>query len=145
TFRYAFLFGAGGLRAGQIIAHVVRTVTAISTGDALGAKFWAGTKHPSETVLRLTGKRVLERFIAATPGLRRLRANLTAEHRRRGWVEGLDGRRIPTEADYKALNRIVTASEAVICKRWLIDVYAELCERFHDGPDRHAHLARGAH
>ena len=145
TFRYAFLFGAGGLRAGQIIAHVVRTVTAISPGDALGAKFWAGTKHPSETVLRLTGKRVLERFIAATPGLRRLRANLTAEHRRRGWVEGLDGRRIPTEADYKALNRIVTASEAIICKRWLIDVHAELCTRFRYGPGGDVYIALWIH
>jgi len=145
TFRYAFLFGAGGLRAGQIIAHVVRAVMAIAPEDALGAKFWAGTKHPSEAVLRLTGKRVLERFIAATPGLRALRANLSAEHRRRGWVEGLDGRRIPTEADYKALNRIVTAAEAIICKRWLREVHAELCMRFRYGPDGDAYLALWVH
>jgi DNA polymerase I-like protein with 3'-5' exonuclease and polymerase domains len=145
TFRYAFLFGAGGLRAGQIIAHVVRTVMAIAPEDALGAKFWAGTKHPSEAILRLTGKRVLERFIAATPGLRTLRAKLSTEHRRRGWVEGLDGRRIPTEADYKALNRIVTASEAIICKRWLLGVHAELCERFRYGPDGDAYLALWIH
>jgi DNA polymerase I len=145
TFRYAFLFGAGGLRIGQIIAHTVRAVMAIAPGGTLCAQFWAGDKHPSEAVLRQTGRRIFNRFITATPGLRKLRANLSAEHRRRGWVEGLDGRRIPTEADYKSLNRIVTASEAVICKRWLIDVYAELCERFHYGPDGDAHLVLWIH
>jgi len=145
TFRYAFLFGAGGLRIGQIIAHTVRAVMTIAPGSTLCAQFWAGNKHPSEAVLRQTGRRIFNRFITATPGLRKLRANLSAEHRRRGWVEGLDGRRIPTEADYKSLNRIVTASEAVICKRWLIDVYAELCERFHYGPDGDAHLVLWIH
>jgi DNA polymerase I-like protein with 3'-5' exonuclease and polymerase domains len=145
TFRYAFLFGAGGLRAGQIIAHTIAAVTAVAPKDALSAKFWPGDKPPNEAGLRLTGKRVLDRFVAATPGLRTLRANLSAEHRRRGWVEGLDGRRIPTEADYKALNRIVTASEAVICKRWLLEVYAELCERFRYGPDGDAYLALWIH
>jgi DNA polymerase I-like protein with 3'-5' exonuclease and polymerase domains len=145
TFRYAFLFGAGGLRAGQIIAHVVRTVMAIAPEDVLGTKFWAGATHPSEAILRLTGKRVLERFIAATPGLRALRAKLSGEHRQRGWVEGLDGRRVPTEADYKALNRIVTASEAIICKRWLLAVHAELCARFNYGPDGDVYIALWIH
>jgi DNA polymerase I-like protein with 3'-5' exonuclease and polymerase domains len=145
TFRYAFLFGAGALRAGQIIAHIVRALIAIDPKDALSAKFWAGDKHPSEAVLRQTGKRVLDRFVTATPGLRRLRANLSTEHRRRGWLEGLDGRRVPTEADYKALNRIVTASEAIICKRWLVDVHAELCTRFRYGPDGDAYLALWVH
>jgi DNA polymerase I-like protein with 3'-5' exonuclease and polymerase domains len=145
TFRYAFLFGAGALRAGQIIAHIVRAVTAIAPGDSLSAKFWAGDKHPSEAVLQNVGKRVLDRFVAATLGLRALRAKLSGEHRRRGWVEGLDGRRIPTDADYKALNRIVTASEAIICKRWLLAVHAELCARFRYGPDGDAYLALWIH
>ena len=145
TFRYAFLFGAGSLRVGQIIAHIVRAVTAIAPGNALCAKFWAGVKHPSEAVLRQTGRRVLNLFIAAMPGLRALRTSLSAEHRQRGWVEGLDGRRIPTDADYKALNRIVTAAEAVVCKRWLVDVHDELCASFHYGPDGDAYLALWVH
>src|SRR5262249_7786826 len=77
--------------------------------------------------------------------LQALRAKLSTEHRRRGWIEGLDGRRVPTEADYKALNRIVTASEAIICKRWLLGVYAELCARFRYGPDGDAYLALWIH
>jgi len=145
TFRYAFLFGAGGLRAGQIIAEVTRTVTSIAPAHPLNTKFWGGAKHPSDGALRVTGKRALDRFVAATPGLRTLRAKLSGEHRRCGWVEGLDGRRIPTEADYKALNRIVTASEAIICKRWLVDVHTELCRRFRYGPDGDAYLTLWIH
>jgi RecA-family ATPase/DNA polymerase I-like protein with 3'-5' exonuclease and polymerase domains len=145
VFRYAFLFGAGSLRAGQIVAQVVRMVATIDPGNALCSRFWGGNKHPSEAALRQTGKRALDRFIAATPGLRELRERLSLVHRKRGWVEGLDGRRIPTDADYKALNRIVTASEAVICKRWLVDVHAELCARFCYGPDGDAYLTLWVH
>ena len=145
TFRYAFLFGAGALRAGQIVAQIVRTVDTISPTNDLGAKFWAGAKYPSEIALRQTGRRVLDRFVAATPGLRALRAKLTAEHRRHGWVLGLDGRRIPTDADYKALNRIVTAAEAVICKRWLLAAHTELCTRFRYGPDGDVYIALWIH
>jgi hypothetical protein len=135
-FRYAFLFGAGGLKLGHVIADIARAVTAIAAdaGSALGAKFWTD-KHPGEDALKQTGKRVLDRFINATPGLRQLRASLTREHRKNGWIEGLDGRRVPTEADYKALNRIVTSSEAIICKTWLVAVYAELCARFRYGSE----------
>ena len=145
TFRYAFLFGAGALRAGQIVAHIVRTVAVIAPENSLAVKFWASDKHPSEAALRVTGKRVLERFVAATPGLRALRAKLSGEHRQRGWVEGLDGRRVPTEADYKALNRIVTASEAIICKAWLLAVYAELNARFRYGPNGDVYIALWIH
>jgi DNA polymerase-1 len=124
TFRYAFLFGAGSLRAGQIIAHIVRAVTTIAPEHPLCRQFWGGNKHPSEAALRQTGERALDRFLAATLGLRALRASLSERHRRRGWVEGLDGRRIPTAADYKVLNRSVTAAEAVPAK------HAEISEGF---------------
>jgi DNA polymerase I-like protein with 3'-5' exonuclease and polymerase domains len=146
-FRYAFLYGAGGLKLGQIIADIVRAVAAIdaAAGNALGAKFWAGDKHPGENVFKQTGKRALDRFVNATPGLKELRASFTREHRKHGWVEGLDGRRVSTEADYKSLNRIVTASEAVICKRWLVDTYAELCARFRYGPNGDVYLALWIH
>jgi len=140
------LFGAGGLKLGQIVADTVRAVFAIDAdaGSALGAKFWAD-KHPGEDVLKRTGKRALNQFVNATPGLRQLRASLIRAHREHGWLEGLDGRRVPTEADYKALNRIVTSSEAIICKRWLVDVYGELCARFRYGPDGDAYLALWIH
>jgi len=145
VFRYAFLFGAGDERSGQNIADIVHAAAAVAPESTLCEKILAGHKHPSEAILRQIGRRAREKFIAATPGLRALRQKLSAEHRRNGWIEGLDGRRVPTEADYKALNRIVTASEAVICKRWLNDAYNELCARFRYGPNGDAYLALWIH
>jgi len=38
-------------------------------------------------------------------------------------------------ANYTALNYIITSSEAIICKRWMVEVYDELCARFRYGWD----------
>jgi DNA polymerase I len=149
-YRYSFLFGAGALRGGQIIAGVIRSVEAIDPNNPLldpnnplYGRLCRNESHPG--VVAQVGRLALDSFLAATPGLGKLRTNLAEEHRRRGWVEGLDGRRVPTDADYKALNRIVTASEAIICKRWLVDVYDELCSRFRYGPDGEVYLALWIH
>lgn len=83
--------------------------------------------------------------MAGTPGLRRLRESLQAHARQHGWLLGLDGRRVPVRALYTALNFIVTASEAIICKRWLVRVYDELCARFRYGWDGDVVIALWVH
>ena len=118
SFRYGFLFGMGAKRAGEIIAAIVRSARQID---------------PSYQGPSTNGGRALQRFEAATPGLKQLRQGLEIQAARNGWVLGLDGRRVPTGAQYKALNRIVTSAEAIVCKRWLINVYDELCARFRYG------------
>ena len=117
----------------------------IAPENPLSAQFWTGDRHPNEAALRKSGRRALDRFTAAAPGLRELRARLTTEHGRRGWVGDSTAGEFRPEADYKALNRLATASEAVICKRWLIDVHAELCSQFRYGPDGDAYLALWVH
>jgi hypothetical protein len=62
--------------------------------------------------------------VAATPGLKELRHALEKQGRR-GWLPGLDGRRVPVRALYTALSYAVT-TEAIICKRWLVNVRDEL-------------------
>jgi DNA polymerase I-like protein with 3'-5' exonuclease and polymerase domains len=118
SFRYGFLFGMRAKRAGEIITTIVRTARQVDLSY----------QGPSTD-----GAAALRRFEAATPGLRQLREKLEAQAERNGWVLGLDGRRVPTGAQYKALNRIVTSAEAIVCKRWLIDVHDELCARFRYG------------
>jgi DNA polymerase I-like protein with 3'-5' exonuclease and polymerase domains len=120
SFRYGFLFGAGAKRAGEIIAEIVRSVARLDPTNELCRR-------------RFDGGEARRRFMAATPGLRQLRRNLDRQHNQHGWVLGLDGRRVPTGAQYKALNRLVTAAEAVLCKRWLVNVADELRERFDYG------------
>ena len=67
--------------------------------------------------------------------MRKLRQKLQSHAERHGWLPGLDGRRVPTRAQYTALNFIVTSSEAIICKRWLVRTYDELRAKFRYGWD----------
>jgi DNA polymerase I-like protein with 3'-5' exonuclease and polymerase domains len=120
SFRYGFLFGMRAKRAGEILATIIRAARQV---------------EPSYGGPSINGGQALRRFEAATPGLKQLRESLKAQAAQKQWVPGLDGRRVPTGAQYKALNRIVTSAEAVICKRWLVKVYDELCARFRYGWD----------
>jgi DNA polymerase I-like protein with 3'-5' exonuclease and polymerase domains len=118
SFRYGFLFGMRAKRAGEILATIIRAARQVD---------------PSYRAPSTNGGQALQRFEAATPGLRQLRERLEIQAAQKGWVLGLDGRLVPTGAQYKALNRIVTSAEAIICKRWLINVHAELHARFRYG------------
>jgi hypothetical protein len=129
-FRYAFLYGCGSTTAGRIVSDTVRAVHQIDDANDLQQRFFGGLARPSEAALTRVGKQALDSFEAGTPGLRRLRESLKAHARQHGWLPGLDGRRVPVRALYSALNFIVTSSEAIICKRWLVRTYDELYTRF---------------
>jgi RecA-family ATPase/DNA polymerase I-like protein with 3'-5' exonuclease and polymerase domains len=129
-FRYAFLYGAGDARAGAIIADIRRDVQRI---------------NPNSSLRPLSGSEARQRFMAGVPGLAELRQVLDAQHTKHEWVVGLDGRRVPSGAQYKALNRRVTSSEAIICKRWLVSVYDELHARFRYGWDGDVVLVAWVH
>jgi DNA polymerase family A/AAA domain len=144
-FRYAFLFGAGAKRAGEIIADIAREVRRIAPTNGLHRQLFGSDKHPNESAMQRVGGDARRKFMTATPGLQRLRQVLDTHHTRHEWAPGLDGRRVPTGAQYKALNRIVTASEAVICKRWLVRVHAELVERFRYGWEGDAVIVAWVH
>ena len=60
------------------------------------------------------------------PGPTTLRNKLEAQVASHGWLPGLDGRRVPTRAQYTALNYALASIEAIVCKRWLVNVYDEL-------------------
>ena len=117
TFRYGYLFGAGVGRCGEILRETVRAAQQI---------------EPTYTA-STDGRRARDRFIAATPGLQRLRSKLEVLVVRQQWLPGLDGRCIPCRAQYTALNYALTSIEAIVCKRWLVNVYDELRARFHYG------------
>jgi DNA polymerase I-like protein with 3'-5' exonuclease and polymerase domains len=146
-FRYGFLFGMGILRAGHIVNNAIRALHTIDAdvGDSLQKQFFGNVTRPNEETLKRIGKKVLDKFIAGTPGLRRLRSRLTAHVERFGWLPGLDGRRVPTSAQYKALNFQVTSAEAVITKRWLVRVYDELGQKFRYGWDGDVVIALWVH
>jgi len=133
SWRYGFLFGMRAERAGRSIHAIIKAAMQVDPTCDLMQRFF-GADTPNTAASKRVGTKALNKFIAATPGLGQLRANLAARALS-GWLPGLDGRRVPVPAQYKALNYAVTSAEAVICKRWLVNVHDELYARFRYGWD----------
>ena len=107
TITYAFLYGAGNTKIGY-------------TYD----------KQLSEVEARKKGKEIREAYVAAIPGLKEL---LEAVHKasERGYVRGLDNRRILVDSRHKSLNYLIQGSSAIIAKRWMLYANKELPDDTH--------------
>ena len=90
TFIYAFLFGAGAKKIGQIV----------------GSKDMA------------VGKKLIDKFLSELPKLKSFR-NQVEEAATMGKVRGLDGRLFNVRSPHKAVNTIVQGAGAIACKVWL--------------------------
>ena len=89
TFCYAFLYGAGDGKIGSI------------TGGS--AK---------------QGRELKERFLDNTPSLKTLRARV-GEAAKRGYLKGLDGRKIWVRSEHSALNTLLQGAGAIVMKKAL--------------------------
>ncbi len=97
TFIYAFLYGAGDVKIGQVAGG--------------GAK---------------RGRTLKKNFLDNTPALRELRRNVQHKCKQ-GWVRGLDGRKLHIRSEHSALNTLLQSAGAVIMKKALVllDEYAK--------------------
>ena len=98
TFIYAFLYGAGDAKIGSIVG-----------GNAK------------------VGKVLKERFLSNTPALAKLKADVS-QAAARGYLKGLDGRKIWIRSPHAALNSLLQGAGAVVMKKALteLDVYSKL-------------------
>lgn len=99
TFIYAYLYGAGDEKIGQIVK---------------------GTAAD--------GKRLKAKFLKGFPALQLLR-DAVALAAKRGYIVGLDGRIVPVRSAHAALNSLLQSAGAVICKQWLAFLEEELQAR----------------
>ncbi len=90
TFIYGFLYGAGPAKIGQIVG-----------GNAK------------------VGKRLIDSFLAATPALAALRENVS-KVASKGFVPGLDGRKIWVRSEHAALNNLLQGAGAIVMKQALV-------------------------
>ena len=79
-------------------------------------------KQLSEQKARKKGKEIRAAYVAAIPGLKEL---LEAVHKasERGYVLGLDHRRISVDSRHKSLNYLLQGSAAIIAKRWMVNTH----------------------
>jgi len=89
TFIYAFLYGAGDAKIGSIVDGSQRT-----------------------------GARLRQRFLDNTPALAELREKVSLASQR-GYLRGLDGRRLYIRSEHSALNTLLQSAGAVVMKKAL--------------------------
>jgi len=91
TFIYAFLYGAGDAKIGSIVGG--------SSND---------------------GRILKDRFLENTPALAGLRQRVDDTVRQRGWLKGLDGRKLHIRSAHSALNTLLQSAGAVVMKQALV-------------------------
>ena len=90
TFIYAFLYGAGPAKIGNVVG--------------------AGARQ---------GNILIQRFLKNMPALNRLRSKVQ-EAAERGTIIGLDGRQLQIRAVHSSLNTLIQGAGAIVCKQWLV-------------------------
>ena len=97
TFIYAFLYGAGDAKIGTIVGGSAKD-----------------------------GERLKQRFLRNTPALENLRERVGSASSR-GYLRGLDGRRLHVRSEHAALNTLLQAAGAIVMKKALVllDDYAQ--------------------
>jgi len=97
TFIYAFLYGAGDGKIGEVAG--------------------GGPKR---------GRILKKNFLDNTPALKHLRSQV-ADSSKKGWVTGLDGRKLHIRSEHSALNTLLQSAGAVVMKKALVllDTYAK--------------------
>ena len=93
TFIYAFMYGAGPAKIGQIVG--------------------GGSKE---------GKVLIDRFLKSMPSLKRVRDIVTNTAQKHGVIKGIDGRLLRTRSPHSALNTLIQGAGAVVCKLWLVNI-----------------------
>ena len=96
TVTYAFLYGAGDIKIGH-----------------------SYDKQLSQSKAKAKGKEIRKAYVDAIPGLKEL---LEAIHKasERGFLYGLDNRRISVDSRHKSTNYLLQSSAATIAKRWMV-------------------------
>ena len=96
TFIYAFLYGAGDAKIGSIVGGSSKE----------GAKLKA-------------------KFLKQTPALAKL-LKTVSKYAAKGWVPGLDGRRIWVRSEHAALNSLLQGAGAIVMKKGLVMLAGKL-------------------
>ena len=90
TFIYGYLYGAGDAKIGEIVNGTSRD-----------------------------GKRLKEKFLKNTPALKTLRERVILAAKR-GYVKGLDGRKLWIRSEHSALNFLLQGAGAIVMKKALV-------------------------
>jgi DNA polymerase-1 len=125
TLLYGCLYGAGDEKAGAIwIADW--QASGKPKGEWPQWAFKGGKLKPA----KLIGKVCKQRLIDGIKGFRSLIGDIQAAAKERGWLKGLDGRRVRVRSQHAALNTLLQSAGAVLMKKALC-IYHEDITKVH--------------
>ena len=90
TFIYGWMYGAGAAKVGQIVGGTAKD-----------------------------GQKLIDSFLKGTPALKRLRDKVSL-YASKGYVPGLDGRKIWVRSEHAALNSLLQGAGAIVMKKALV-------------------------
>ena len=99
TFIYAFLYGAGAAKIGTIVG--------------------GSSKE---------GQKLIDSFLQNTPRLAQLKKDVARAYAEKGWVRGLDKRKLLVRSEHSALNTLLQGAGAIVMKQALINFVTYLNE-----------------
>jgi DNA polymerase I-like protein with 3'-5' exonuclease and polymerase domains len=102
TMIYAFLYGAGDLLLGQRCSD---------------------EKGLSDDKYKSIGKKIKRQFLAKTPALANLIRDVKSVATNRGFLIGLDGRRLSVRSEHSALNLLLQSAGALIMKQATVNFW----------------------
>ena len=91
TFIYAFLYGAGSAKIGTVVGGSAKE-----------------------------GQKLIDSFLQNTPKLKALREKVARIYAQKGWLPGLDGRKLLVRAEHSALNTLLQGAGAIVMKQALV-------------------------
>ncbi len=97
TFIYAFLYGAGSAKIGSIVGGSAKE-----------------------------GQKLIDSFLRNTPKLKTLREKVSRIFASKGWLPGLDGRKLQVRSEHSALNTLLQGAGAIVMKQAVVILDKEL-------------------
>jgi len=113
TFMYALLYGSGNANLGIIYLEDMPE----DMRQDFNTKYPTG--EPREEALKQLGGTAKNKLMAGLPALKQLKDSVE-KAAKRGYLIGLDGRRIHIRENYRALNTLLQGASAVIMKKALM-------------------------
>ena len=90
TFIYALMYGGGDSMIGKIVGGTAKD-----------------------------GKRLKGDFDKNVPAFKRLKAELKSAFKQKGWLRGIDGRKLFVRSEHRCLSQLLQSSGAILCKEWV--------------------------
>lgn len=124
TWIYAFLYGAGDFKLGTIVVDDMSPEQRHEFFENCRAE----KLSVDEQITRL-GRESRARIVENLPALGKLIKDVKKQAKLKGYLKGLDGRRLPVRSQHAALNTLLQSAGAIIMKRWLVILDSDLQEK----------------